>query len=81
MEEYEERFQKKPVANYAKHHKPDEINRPGRSDKAELKYRGNSSMAPRKEHRGKGKTLRSHRRYSLKYLSQEYINLLDTEIS
>ena len=57
--EYE--FQVKPVSNWCKYHKPDTVGRPGRLVRGELKYRGNSSMAPRKDHKGKGKTLRDHR--------------------
>lgn len=45
------------MKNYAKHHKPKlyEADRPGRSDKAERKYRRNN------EHAGKAKTLRDKR--------------------
>jgi hypothetical protein len=57
----EDDFTPKPVCNYSKHYKPDTVLRAGRSDRAEKKYVGNSSMAPRKDHKGKGKTLRGHR--------------------
>ena len=45
----------------SKHHKKETVGRPGRLYKAEKQYCGNSSMAPRKDHDGKGPTLRSHR--------------------
>ena len=54
--------EKLPVSNNCKHHKPDVVGRPGRLNRAEKKYTGNSSMAPRKDHKGKGKTLRDKRK-------------------
>lgn len=45
----------------SKHHRKETVGRPGRCDQAEMRYRGNSSMAPRKCHDGKGKTLRDKR--------------------
>lgn len=41
---------------------PAPVGRPGRNAKAETKYIGNSSMAPRKDHKGKGITLRDKRK-------------------
>lgn len=58
---YEEPEPKR-IANFCKYCKPDEVGRPGRLYRGELKYRGNSSIPPRKDHKGKGKTLRSHRK-------------------
>lgn len=49
------------VSNFSKYGKPDTVCRPGRLNRGELRYRGNSSMAPRKDHKGKGLTLRDHR--------------------
>jgi hypothetical protein len=48
--------------NWCKYGKPDIVGRPGRLVRGELGYIGNSSMAPRKDHRGKRKTLRTHRK-------------------
>lgn len=44
------------------YHKPDVVGRPGRADRAYFRYVGNSSIAPRKDHAGKRKTLRTHRK-------------------
>lgn len=57
--DYEEPV-KKPISNFSKYCKPDDIGRPGRLIRGEFKFLGNSSVAPRKTHR-KGKSLRSHR--------------------
>jgi hypothetical protein len=62
VEEFEEQFVPKDCGVWSKHYKPDTVLRPGRASRAEKKYRGNSSIPPRKDHKGKGKTLRDHRR-------------------
>lgn len=58
----EEKYIPKGVGNYSKYHRKDDVLRPGRLDRGETKYIGNSSMPPRKDHPGKGKTLRTHRK-------------------
>jgi len=64
LEEFEDQFIPEDVGVWSKHYKPDTVLRPGRSARAEKKFCGNSSMAPRKDHKGKGKTLRDHRNSS-----------------
>lgn len=61
-DDYEEEFKPTPIGNHTKWSRKEEIHRPGRSQKAELKYRGSSSIPPRKDHKGKGKTLRDKRK-------------------
>lgn len=46
----------KEISNYSKYRKRDDVARPGRLHRGEKNYRNG------KTHRGKGKTLRSHRR-------------------
>lgn len=47
---------KKPIANFSKYHKPDDVGRIGRLYRGERKY-----LNGKKDHKGKGKTLRDHR--------------------
>lgn len=61
-EEMDEKTQPKPTSNFSKYHKPDDVLRPGRLDRGETKYIGNSSMAPRKTPKYRKKSLRDHKK-------------------
>lgn len=61
VDEEDSYLQKKPVGNYSKYHRPDTVLRPGRLNRGEKKFVGNSSMAPRKDHTSKAGTVRAHR--------------------
>lgn len=54
-------FVPKPVSNFCKYHKKDTVGRPGRLVRGECKYRGTSSMAPRKTVKRKVAALSKHR--------------------
>lgn len=59
--EDEDSYLPKSISNYSKYNRPDTVLRPGRLNRGEKKFRGNSSMAPRKDHTSKAGTLRAHR--------------------
>jgi len=60
-DELDKKYEPRPVSNFCKYHRKDTVCRKGRLYRGEFHYIGNSSVAPRKDHKGKGPTLRDKR--------------------